>query len=172
MKMEELQTGFWGYRKDSVYKLVAGMEEHFSSMLMEKDAQHAAALQEAQARIAELEAELRTAQEEQKAHRKNQDLISNAFLEAQAHVQTLRAESEAQERSLRSQLQEEAQRQKDQLEQYKQEVGRLRGTILELLRDLDDRTQKVEEEANAVSERLPEPNLNLTLFAKKERTGE
>lgn len=172
MKMEELQTGFWGYRKDSVYKLVASMEENFSSMLMEKDAQHAAALQEAQARIAELEAELRTAQEEQKAHRKNQDLISNAFLEAQAHVQTLRAESEAQERSLRGQLQEEAQRQKDQLEQYKQEVGRLRGTILELLRDLDDRTQKVEEEVNAVSERLPEPNLNLTLFAKKERTGE
>ena len=172
MKMEELQTGFWGYRKDSVYKLVASMEENFSSMLMEKDAQHAAALQEAQARIADLEAELRTAQEEQKAHRKNQDLISNAFLEAQAHVQTLRAESEAQERSLRGQLQEEAQRQKDQLEQYKQEVGRLRGTILELLRDLDDRTQKVEEEVNAVSERLPEPNLNLTLFAKKERTGE
>lgn len=172
MKMEELQTGFWGYRKDSVYKLVASMEENFSSMLMEKDAQHAAALQEAQARIAELEAELRTAQEEQKAHRKNQDLISNAFLEAQAHVQTLRAESEAQERSLRGQLQEEAQRQKDQLEQYKQEVGRLRGTILDLLRELDDRTQKVEEEVNAVSERLPEPNLNLTLFAKKERTGE
>ena len=169
MKIEELQTGFWGYRKDSVYKLVASM---VSSMLMEKDAQHAAALQEAQARIAELEAELRTAQEEQKAHRKNQDLISNAFLEAQAHAQTLRAESEAQERSLRSQLQEEAQRQKDQLEQYKQEVGRLRGTILGLLRDLDDRTQKVEEEVNAVSERLPEPNLNLTLFAKKERTGE
>ena len=33
MKMEELQTGFWGYRKDSVYKLVASMEENFSSML-------------------------------------------------------------------------------------------------------------------------------------------
>ena len=27
MRMEELQTGFFGYRKESVYQLIASMEE-------------------------------------------------------------------------------------------------------------------------------------------------
>ena len=34
MRMEELQTGFFGYRKESVYQLIASMEENFSSKLM------------------------------------------------------------------------------------------------------------------------------------------
>ena len=36
MRMEELQTGFWGYQKEGVYKLIASMEESFSTKLMEK----------------------------------------------------------------------------------------------------------------------------------------
>ena len=30
MRMEELQTGLWGYQKEGVYKLVASMEESYS----------------------------------------------------------------------------------------------------------------------------------------------
>ena len=82
MRMEELQTGLWGYQKEGVYKLVASMEESYSVKLKEKEDQHSAALQAAQAKIAELEAELRAAKEEYKASRKDQDLISAAFLEA------------------------------------------------------------------------------------------
>lgn len=47
MRMEELQTGFFGYRKESVYQLIASMEESFSSKLMEKDAQHTKTMQDA-----------------------------------------------------------------------------------------------------------------------------
>lgn len=172
MRMEELQTGFWGYQKDGVYKLVASIEESFSAKLMEKDAQHARALQDAQTRIAQLETELRTLREKHQESLKNQGLISNALLDAQAYAQKLRSESEERELRLRCQLEEEAQRQKAQLEEYSRQIGHLRGTILTLLRELDDRSQEVTEQINAISENVPEPNLNLSLFLKKTGTVE
>ena len=85
MRMEELQTGFFGYRKESVYQLIASMEENFSSKLMEKDAQHTKAMQDAQIKIAELETELRTVRAEHLSSRKDQDMISDTLLDAQAH---------------------------------------------------------------------------------------
>lgn len=167
MRMEELQTGLWGYQKEGVYKLVASMEESYSVKLKEKEDQHSAALQAAQAKIAELEAELRAAKEEYKASRKDQDLISAAFLEAQTYTQKLKAEAEAQESLLRRQLQEEAQRQKNQLVEYAQKVGQLRGVILSLLHEFDDQTSEMEEQVNTTLENVPDPDLNLTLFLKK-----
>lgn len=101
MRMEELQTGFFGYRKESVYQLIASMEENFSSKLMEKDAQHTKAMQDAQIKIAELETELRTVRAEHLSSRKDQDMISDTLLDAQAYAQKLRAESISQEQQLR-----------------------------------------------------------------------
>ena len=62
MRLEELQTGLFGYRKYSVYRLIVSMEEKFSAELLEKDAQNARAMEEAQAKISALEEELKTLQ--------------------------------------------------------------------------------------------------------------
>lgn len=172
MRMEELQTGFFGYRKESVYRLIASMEESFSEKLMEKDTQSAQALQEAKLRIAELEAELRAVREEHQSNRKSQEMISDALLDAQAYAQKLRSESLAQEQQLRGQLQEEAQRQKDQLAEHARQIGQLRGAILVLLQELDSRSQEMEEQITEVLDEAPEPGRNLSLILKKAGTGE
>ena len=172
MRMEELQTGFFGYRKESVYQLIASMEENFSSKLMEKDAQHTKAMQDAQIKIAELETELRTVRAEPLSSRKDQDMISDTLLDAQAYAQKLRAESISQEQQLRGQLQEEAQRQRAQLEDYARQLGQLHSAILTLLREMEERTQTMEEQVAAAVEQAPEPELNLSLFLKKTGTEE
>ena len=97
MRMEELRAGLFGYRKDSVYQLIASMEEDFSSKLMEKDTQHNRAMQDAQAKIADLETELRTLREEHLSGRKNQDMIAETLVDAQLYAQKLREESAARE---------------------------------------------------------------------------
>ena len=172
MRMEELQVGFWGYRKDSVYQLIASMEENFSSRLMEKDAQHNAAMQDAQARIAELEAELRAAREENLSNRESQDMIVDALLDAQSYARKLRAESVAQEQELRVRLQEEARRQEARLSDYDRQLKQLRGAIHTLLQELDERAREAEEQVASTAAKAPEPELNLTLFLKKTGTGE
>ena len=167
MRIEDLKTGFFGYRKDSVYRLIASMEENFSAALVEKDAQYAKALQEAQMRIGQLEDELRTLREEHMASRKDQDMISSALLAAQAYARKLRDESDAQERLLRGRIQDEADRLRGQMEEYAGQIGRLRGVIRTLLQELDERCSEVEEQVGDVAARAPETEVNLSLFTKK-----
>lgn len=38
MNLDQLQTGFFGYKKFSVYEYITMMEEEFSTKLSEKDA--------------------------------------------------------------------------------------------------------------------------------------
>lgn len=167
MRIEDLKTGFFGYRKDSVYRLIASMEENFSAALVEKDAQYAKALQEAQMKIGQLEDELRTLREEHTASRKDQDMISSALLAAQAYARKLRDESDAQERLLRGRIQDEADRLRGQMEEYAGQIGRLRGVIRTLLQELDERCSEVEEQVGDVAARAPETEVNLSLFTKK-----
>ena len=104
--------------------------------------------------------------------RKDQDMISDTLLDAQAYAQKLRAESISQEQQLRGQLQEEAQRQRAQLEDYARQLGQLHSAILTLLREMEERTQTMEEQVAAAVEQAPEPELNLSLFLKKTGTEE
>ena len=172
MRMEELRAGLFGYRKDSVYQLIASMEEDFSSKLMEKDTQHNRAMQDAQAKIADLEAELRTLREESLSSRRSQDMIAETLVDAQLYAQKLREESAAREQELRDRLQEEARRQSARLSDYARQLTQLRGTIQTLLQELDARAQEAEEQIASAAESAPDPELNLTLFLKKTGTEE
>ena len=170
MKMEELKTGLFGYRKDGVYRLVASMEESFSSKLMEKDAQSARAMEEAKAKIASLEAELETLRQERQARQDQQGLIARAMLEAQAYARKLEEETREQEEQVRSRLQEQARQQAEVLERYGEQLGQLRASFQSLLRSMDGEAGELEQQTAALAAAAPPaPEPNLSLFRK--RTG-
>lgn len=50
MKTDELKTGFWGYKKFSVYQYINTLEEQFSAQLLEKDRESREALEQEQQR--------------------------------------------------------------------------------------------------------------------------
>lgn len=58
MKTDELKTGFWGYKKFSVYQYINTLEEQFSAQLLEKDRESREALEQEQQRVRQLEQEL------------------------------------------------------------------------------------------------------------------
>lgn len=188
MDMEQLKVGLFGYQKDSVYMLVASMEEAFSAKLMEKDAQNVKVLEEAQAKIAALEEELRALRSERQAQidaleeelrvlrserqaqHEQQDLISTTLLEAQAFAQKMRTETQEQEERLRSQLQEKAKQQKDTLERYTDQIRQLRGSFQQLLQTMDAQTGELERQAKDLSAAAPGTGANLSLLPKKTGT--
>ena len=161
MRMEELRTGWFGYRKDSVYQLISSMEEDFSARLLEKDAQHAQLFRQAQEQIAELRAALAAAQEELLAHQRDQNQISGALLDAQDYARRLRADAQAQEEQLRGELQAEARRQRERLEVYGRQIGQLHARIGSLLGEMEAQSRDMEEQIAALAGQAPEPNLSL-----------
>ena len=170
MKLEELKTGLFGYQKNSVYRLVTSMEEIFSAKLMEKDAQNAKAMEEAQAKIATLEEELRTLRSEYLTQCNQQSLISNTLIEAQAYAQKLRNETQQQEEHLRRQLQDQAKQQKKLLEKYTDQILQLRASFQALLQTMDTQAGELEQQAKNLSTTAPVLSSNLSLFPKKTGT--
>ena len=152
MRMEELKRGFWGYRKESVYRCIASMEEEFSRRLLEKDAKAAQAEEQLQWRIAELEEELRSLQAERDARRREEASISDTLLKAQAYAERLRAETRQLEDQARERLEREAARQAAELDASRERISRLRAAFRSLLEELDRQAEPLELQAEALQE--------------------
>ena len=117
MQIKELKTGFRGYRKESVYRYIASLEEDFSRKLLEKDSQSAKTIAQFEQRIEELETELRALKKENEEQRNRQMMIANTLLEAQAYAARLQAETLRQEQEAQKLIEEEAQKQYQELEE-------------------------------------------------------
>lgn len=75
MKMDELKRGFWGYKKDSVYRYIVSMEEDASARVAEKEARLEKLEAESKQQIAGLESALSALREENASLRNNQAML-------------------------------------------------------------------------------------------------
>lgn len=156
MRMDELQRGFWGYKKDSVYRYIVSMEEKASKQLAEKDAklaqmeaemkQQLAELEDkGKKQVAELEATLAALREENAALRENQTVVFHTMMEAQKYADQLRADSAMQSQEAQKRLSDAVSRQTRQLEEYLAQVQQIRAVIQDRMRGFDGDMRGVEQ---------------------------
>ncbi len=72
MRMNDLKTGIWGYKKESVYKYIVSLEEEAARKMAQRDLEAEEVKQEYEKRVAELEKELETVRAKQAVESKKQ----------------------------------------------------------------------------------------------------
>lgn len=164
MRLEELKKGFWGYKREDVFRCITEQEEAFSQKLLEKDVQAEQAEQRARERIQELEQQVCSLQEELARLRDQQDYIARAILDARASAEALKAETRAQEEAARETVRRTLEEELVELEGYREKIGELHVFIRTTLETLDGQVQDLEQQVEKVSEAAPARNL--TLFSQ------
>ena len=167
MRLDELKKGFFGYKKESVYQMIASMETEFSEKLVQKDEQAAKASEEMQRKIQEMETEIKTLREDAESQHRSQKMISDALLEARSHAESMREDTLRREQAAQSMIREERDRQLGELETYLRRVRKIRENFLDVIREMDNKAQELEKEMEALREEAPRHNLSL--FQKNEK---
>ena len=179
MQLEQLKKSLFGYEKDSVYQYIASMEADFSARLMEKDRQAEAERAQTREQIASLEQEVRALREAHEAQQSRQLAIADALLDAQAHAGQLREENTQQAEALRRQIEEEAAAERRRLtavaaaqqaalSRYRAQIESLRAALRQTIAELDGRVAEALEEIEKTAQEQPEPESNMSLFARQE----
>ena len=106
MNTEDLKTGFWGYKKYSVYQYISEMETQFSAKLLEKDEEAKALLEQERQRSRQLEAELEKLHKQLDRQQEEQALIASTLMEAKRYAQQLKDQAEEQQKAAQQQLEE------------------------------------------------------------------
>lgn len=161
MTLSELKSGFFGYRKTSVYQYITSLEEQFSSKLMEQEAQARKDAEQYQQRIQQLEEELAAIREQYETQRSQQLVVADTLLDAQRWAGQLRQEAEEQRQQASQQLEEEVGRQNRELERYRAQVQALREAFRSTLQELDGQAAKLEEQVDETLAAAPDHNLSL-----------
>lgn len=165
MKAEQLKTGFWGYKKFSVYQYITALEEEFSAKLLETERESQAALAQERQRCQQLEEQLSQLRKQYEAQRSEQLLIANTLLEAQRYAEQLKKETDQREEQIRLQLEQTLARRDGELEEYAQQLQRLRENFCAMLQEMDGAAQQLEEQLEQI--RPAELEQNLTLFQRE-----
>lgn len=165
MKKEELKTGFWGYKKFSVYQYITALEQEFSAKLLAQSEEHRNLLEQERQRVQQLEEELRTLRQQYEAYRSEQMLIANTLVEAQRYAEMLKAESEERKQEAAQQLEKEVARQNQELERHAANLNRLREQVRSLLQDMDGSAERLATEVENMQTDLSDRNMSL--FCRK-----
>ncbi len=72
MRMNDLKTGIWGYKKESFYNYIVSLEEEAARKMAQRDLEAEEVKQEYEKRVAELEKELETVRAKQAVESKKQ----------------------------------------------------------------------------------------------------
>ena len=167
MTLGELKSGFFGFKKASVYQYITNMEEKFSSMLTAKDEEASKAAEQYQQRIDGLEKELNQLREQYEAQRNEQVVIANTLMEAQRYAERMKREAEQKQQEAQRQLEEASAVQNRELERYRGQIQQLRAHFITMLKDMDGTAGRLEEKMEQLQE--PGQTQNLSLFCR--RTG-
>lgn len=171
MKTDELKTGFWGYKKFSVYQYIHSLEEQFSAQLLEKDRESRAALEQAQQRVLQLEQEVTDLRQQLESRQNEQMLIASTLMEAQRYAEQLRQESDAREQEAQRQM-EEALKLRDQiLARYDGQIAHLRQQFASVLQEMEDSARQVSLEVEELKAAAPERNMSLFQRNPEPETG-
>lgn len=156
MCLDEIKKGFWGYRKEGVYRYIAQLEAEAQA----KKDEEVRRLEEASGkRIAELEEALRAAREENEAMRAEQASIADALIQAQKYAQQIRDDADKFEREAHERVRASVDRQLQELEDYSAAADVLKEQLHALLKDTLGKTEDIKRELNILHDKGPNSNL-------------
>lgn len=161
MKAEELKTGFWGYKKFSVYQYITALEESFSTRLLEKDEENRALLEQERQRVLQLEEELRELRQQYQVQKDEHALIASTLVEARRYAEQLRSQAEEREEAARRQLEETLEEKDRELRHYDARLERLRELLQTTLREMDNSAERMAAEIDGVRSEAPDGNMSL-----------
>lgn len=161
MKTEDLKTGFWGYKKYSVYQYITEMETQFSAKLLEKDEEAKALLEQEQQHSRQLEEELDKLHKQLDRQQEEQALIASTLMEAKRYAQQLKDQAEEQQKAAQQQLEEALSSRDAELKLYESRLQELRQQFKDMLQEMDGSTQQLLEEAENIKAQAPERNMSL-----------
>ena len=164
MKTEDLKTGFWGYKKYSVYQYITEMETQFSAKLMEKDEEAKALLEQERQRSRQLEEELAQLRRQLERQNSEQALIASTLMEAKRYAQQLKDRADEQDQAARQQLEEALSLRDAELNSYDERLQRLRRQFTELLHEMDGSAQQPE--ADLEEPKAQAPRRSMSLFRR------
>lgn len=111
MRLDQLQKGFWGYRKESVFRYIVSLEKEASRKLMELEERMGQEREELirekerlLSQLQEKEEAVRQLQEEIHSLRQNQADVIAALVDAQVYFRQLREEAKTQARRYREEF--------------------------------------------------------------------
>lgn len=165
MNLEQLQKGFFGYKKSSVYQYIMTMEEEFSDQLIKKDEQRKTEAEQYQERIRQLEKELAETKKQMETQKKEQDMIAFTMIEAKRYAESLRKETEEKEKKRQDMWNEKVREKEKELDEYGMKIKQVRILFERLLHEMDDQTQKIEQQVKDTKGACP--IRNVSLFEKK-----
>lgn len=156
MCLDEIEKGFWGYKKEGVCRYIAQLEAEIRA----KKEEEIRRLEEAsQKRIAELEEALRAAQEENEALRAEQASIGDALIQAQKYAQQIREQADGFEEEAQAKVQAKVDRQLQELEEYSAAADVLKEQLHALLKDTLGKTEDIKRELNILHDKGPDIDL-------------
>ena len=166
MQLNELKKGFWGYKKESVYRYIVAIEESTSEKLAEKDAKLTQLEEQSQKKILELEATVDALREENAALKEHQVMAFSTLMEAQRHAQFLKEESAGRERKAQEELDAAVERQARRLEEYAEKIRQLQKAIQGLLAEFGGKVDDMEESLAVLQSQAP-AHVGISLFPQK-----
>lgn len=165
MKLDQLEKGFWGYKKSSVYTYITMAEEEFSAKLSEKDNQYKKNEEQYRARIAELEEELYTLKEQMDKQKNEKIEIASTLIAATQYGEILRREASEKVQKEQEKWERDLAEMVSELDRYRTQVAKIREALRALLLGMDEQSEELEQQMEAVQSDCP--THNMTLFARK-----
>ena len=157
--MDELKRGFWGYKKDSVYRYIVSMAEDASARVAEKEARLEKLEAESKQQIAGLESALSALREENASLRNNQAVVFSTLMEAQKHAEHIKAESRRRERQVQEEIAMSVQRKTKQVDNYLEQIRMFRETVQAMLKEFDERAEEAERSLTQLRSQAPSAEL-------------
>lgn len=165
MNLDQLKTGLWGYKKSSVYAYITNLEEEFFAKLSEKDSQQKKSEEQYQARIADLEQELRSVREQLAQQQSEKMEIASTLVAATQYGETLRKEAQEKVQEEREEWERALAAMESELDQYHAQIIEIRETLRKFLLDAEEQSQVLEQQVETVQSACP--SHNMTLFERK-----
>lgn len=170
MNLDQLRRGFFGYQKADVYQYISSLEEEFSAKLMEKDEENKKIEEQYKERVIQMEQELKEARQKLGNMMNEQMMIGAALMEAKRYSEQLKKEAESDKEKARAELEEQVEQSRNELERYRKQIASVRDTFENMLKNMDEKAEKLEIKVEELKEDYP--GRNMSLFERKSETDE
>lgn len=170
MRLDELKTGLFGYKKNGVYEYVTSLEEEFSLRMTEKDAQAKKNEEEYQHKINRLEKELEELRHQYEAQKNQQLMIGSTLLEAKRYAASLMQQADLKKQKEYEEWENELSQKKQELNEYHAKIINIREMFCNLLTSMDKKTNELDKQVQILKDDCP--SRNMSLFERKKESAE
>lgn len=167
MKLEDLKTGLFGYKKTNVFQLISAMEEDYSAKLMEMHKQAMKIEEQQLEKIRQLEEELKAARKQLKKLKSKQNYAS---IYSQQYIEPLKKEIDEKEHETQQMLNGLSGISQQELDAYQVQIQNIREMFHSLIVSMSNETYKSMQQRE--DSNISAPEHNMTLFSRKTESAE